>query len=371
MFSIQPIQKDHFRLTLNHLQEGIASQVSPGFVCGFWSHRHSGSFWGTAMGSRRIEPSVQPIEIGTPFDVASLTKVMGTAPLIALLVDRSWIRWNDPVKKFFPDYPYSDITLYHLLTHTSGYPAWKPYYEKFHTKFGVDKIATISVEERQELMRHLVLSTEVEAQPEEQCVYSDLSFLILGFIIEEILNQPLDIAIQKNIWNSMRLKNTYFKRTNRPILDLQDELVAATEKCPWRNVVLQGQVHDDNAWCMGGYGGHAGAFSTLENIFCFVEALFSNFLSQSILKEMWSPHPKFPRTLGWDCPTAKSSSGNFFSKNSVGHLGFTGVSIWIDIDRAFAVVLLSNRVHPSRENVKIKEFRPLFHNILMKDLRFS
>jgi CubicO group peptidase (beta-lactamase class C family) len=221
-------------------------------------------------------------------------------------------------------------------------------------------------------MRELVLAARPEVPPDTRTVYSDLSFLILGFVLEEILQLPLDEAVQRFVWKPMRLK-AFFKRTDRSIDLGRLPDVAATENSQWRGGVLQGQVHDDNCWAMGGYGGHAGAFGTVEDVLRFARALAAGFLSPTTLKAQWTRVPQPPgceRTLGWDTPSQQGgepSASTAFSPLSVGHLGFTGTSLWIDPPAGVAVALLTNRVHPSRENILIRGFRPRFHQLIRQN----
>jgi CubicO group peptidase (beta-lactamase class C family) len=155
-------------------------------------------------------------------------------------------------------------------------------------------------------------------------------------------------------------------------------MIAPTENCPWRKKVLCGEVHDDNAYAMGGVSGHAGLFSSVRDIHAFVSRLDQcrrskdSFLPQPLVEEFLTKDQTVSQStfaLGWDTPTpGQSSSGNLFSPRSVGHLGFTGCSIWWDLEKNCHVVLMTNRVHPTRKNDKIKEFRPLIHDLIMKAL---
>lgn len=361
---------DRFPLTVQTVLAGLKEGVSPGIIGGVWNIRKPDQFQVLCSGQRRKIPFEQALLPETVFDLASLTKVMATATLTALLVDRRWLKWETPLHAILPQFASKEVTLSHLLSHTAGFVAWKPLWESLRAKFQPRDLSSVSIEYRQAAMRDLVLKIEPEVAPGERCVYSDISFLLLGFALEEVTQMPLDRAVQEWVWKPLGLKSMFFRRVNRSIEATRFESVAATENCPWRGGVLQGQVHDDNCWAMGGYGGHAGAFGKIRDIFHFVRGLMvDHFLSPSTLEYCWAP-TKFGRTLGgWDLPSEKgSSTGQFFSKRSVGHLGFTGTSLWIDRDAGLAVALLTNRVHPSRENVLIREFRPRFHDAVRKDL---
>jgi CubicO group peptidase (beta-lactamase class C family) len=189
---------------------------------------------------------------------------------------------------------------------------------------------------------------------------------------------PLPQYVEQHFYRPLSLQKTFFIEGNR-----QDQYsphdFAPTEECPWRTKVIQGEVHDENAHALGGYSGHAGLFGTAEEVYEIVTLLREHYLGirQDYL------NPEMVRTfftrqtraegstwaLGWDTPSLKdSSSGRFFSENSVGHLGFTGTSVWMDLEKDVVVILLTNRIHPTRDNEKIKTFRPELHDTVMKDL---
>jgi CubicO group peptidase (beta-lactamase class C family) len=311
----------------------------------------------------------------TVFDLASLTKITATAPLAATLVDRGWLSWDTPVAALLPEYLYKNIKIRHLLSHTAGLVAWRPFWQEIWKQFEPTRLDRIAIAERQKVMRDLVLSVAPEAPPGEKCLYSDLSFLILGFALEKVTGLPLYQAVKKWVWQPMGLEGPHFRLTCwKEEADRVNLQCAATEKCTYRGRLLQGEVHDENCWAMGGYGGHAGVFACAQDVLRYARGLFQGFLSPKILNEMWtrvSEPVGCERTLGWDTPSATSSSvGSHFSKKTVGHLGFTGTSLWIDIEAELAVTLLSARVHPSRDNNKIRELRPQLYEAIRLDLKF-
>jgi CubicO group peptidase (beta-lactamase class C family) len=352
------------------LEAGVREGVAPGFVAGFWSVRDRRAR-AMAVGQRRLEPSAQPLSVDTVYDLASVTKVMGTAALAARLVDRGWIDWETPLPALLPGSPDREVRLVHLLSHTAGYVAWVPLWERIRARFSGRELHRVSVVERQRAMREEVLSIRPEAAPGERCVYSDISFLLLGFALEEVTGLPLDRAVARWVWNPLGIEGAYYSRTTRAPSAIDDE-VAATERCLWRGAVLQGQVHDDNCWSMGGYAGHAGAFGPISSVLEFGARCLSGAFSPAVQQKMWSPVARpsgCRRTPGWDMPSGDLPSlGSRFSPDSVGHLGFTGTSLWIDPTRGLAVSLLSNRVHPSRDNQAIRQLRPRFHDALAEDL---
>ncbi|MEO5970455.1 MAG: serine hydrolase domain-containing protein [Bdellovibrionia bacterium] len=373
---ISPMLEDRFPLTCAVLAAGVAEGVAPGFVAGLWQLKYPDEMNIMAWGQRRVFPTPQPMLANTVFDLASLTKVFATAPLAAALVDRGWLSWDTPIAALLPDYPYPKIEVRHLLSHTAGLAAWAPFWKTLWEQFAPIPLWQVSVQDRQIAMKKLVFAVPPESPPGERCVYSDLSFLILGFALEELTHLPLDQAVRKWVWDPMGIRGAKYFHTNLDISRAMSQGIrleyAATEDCSTRGGVLQGQVHDDNCWAMGGFAGHAGAFGQASDVLQYARGLFQGFLSPQTLQAMWTKVSKplgCERTLGWDTPSANASSvGTKFSPASVGHLGFTGTSLWIDLEAELAVTLLSNRVHPSRENTHIKNFRPRFHDAIRLDL---
>lgn len=367
------LSSERFPRTHAVLEQGLKDGVAPGFVVGFWSEARRNQALVTALGNRRLVPSSQPMKVDTVFDLASVTKVFGTATLAAALVDRGWLSYETPVKAFFPKFQQTSILVRHLLSHTAGYAAWAPFWERMRERFAPTPVEKISISQRQAQLREWVLAVSPEAPVDTRALYSDISFLLLGFILEEVTKMPLDKAVKHFVWEPMGIERSYYVHVTKNAAHQRDESVAATEDSPWRGGVLQGQVHDDNCWSAGGYAGHAGAFGDARDLLHFSRRLLSGFLSPRVLEAMWTRvtlPPGCERTLGWDTPAEKNSLlGELMSRRSVGHWGFTGTSLWIDPHARFAVTLLSNRVHPTRENMKIKDFRPRFHDALIQDLR--
>ena len=220
------------------------------------------------------------------------------------------------------------------------------------------------------------------APPGEKHLYSDLGFILLGEVVERLSGMPLDRFCEDEIFAPMGLDSTFFVDLSRSAPEPRPgaaRAIAATEDCPWRGRILCGEVHDDNAHAMGGVAGHAGLFSSAPDIHRFIRFLGRcldgaepDFLPAAVVREFLEaerPLPGQTHVLGWDTPSpAGSSSGRHFSARTVGHLGFTGTSIWWDLEKDVHVVFLTNRVHPSRDNPGIREFRPLVHDAVMKGL---
>jgi CubicO group peptidase (beta-lactamase class C family) len=366
------------------LDDAVKQGVAPGFVAGVWRREFPDSMSLMAVGSRRLKLkglSQEPMQIDTVFDLASVSKVFTTATLIARLVDRGWISYETRIGSVFSSFKIPNATVANLLSHTAGLPAWVPFFEQMREIYSGRALETVPVAERQKLMRELVFKVDPERGLNQKAVYSDLTFMILGFLIEEVTQMDFDQAIKKFLWEPMGLlekkgEGPFFVRTDRASFKARLENVAATEDCPWRGSILQGQVHDDNCWAMGGFAGHAGAFGSARDLLIFSKKLLQDrWLTPETLNRMWArvtEPPNCDRTLGWDTPSGETPAlGRYFSSSSVGHLGFTGTSLWIDPQAGVAVTLLSNRVHPTRDNILIRELRREFHEALAVDLNLT
>jgi len=198
--------------------------------------------------------------------------------------------------------------------------------------------------------------------------------MILRWIVETISGQRLDHFLSEFLYHPLGLERLFFIDLKQPA---SHDNIAATELCAWRNTLLKGKVHDDNAFITGGIDGHAGLFGSAADVARLISVLLSDYRGQSghsffdsnLIRVFWSRQTPSGRALGFDMPSADGAScGRFFPKTSVGHLGFTGTSFWIDPEHSIFIVLLTNRVHPSRYNIGIRRFRPLVHNAIMKNM---
>lgn len=305
------------------------------------------------------------IDDKTAFDLASLTKPLVTTMAILSLLDKGKIHLEDSLSLFFKDIgpAHKDIQVVHLLNHSSGLPAHKPYFKE---------LLLIPEEKRRDHLRTLILSEPLAAQPGNQCIYSDLGFILLGWIIEKISGESLDSYWQKNILYPMHLEGELF--FNRGGLSSRQFVMTGT--CPWSDIKLCGKVHDDNCRVLGGVAGHAGLFGTIGGVLSIVEHLLMQYkgiqqhpaYDKKFLKKIFAkPQQSSSWALGFDTPSAEySSSGKYFSDKAVGHLGFTGTSFWLDLKNECAVVLLTNRVLYSQDMAAIRKFRPLIHNTIME-----
>src|SRR5258706_1465826 len=371
-----------FHLVENAFQEAVIQGVFPGAVV--LVSKEQQIVYEQAFGSRSLLPDKSPLRLETIYDVASLTKPMATTVAIMLLVREKKIRLDDQLTRIIPMFGVlgkSLATFRHLLSHSSGLPAWKPFYEEIIKNEKSGRINFVASRAAKSFVFEQIHREKSLAAPGSQSLYSDLGFMILGEAVETLTGNTLDRFCQERIFKPMGLRSTGFVdltqlRTHR--LQPVEEMIAPTENCPWRKKILCGEVHDDNAYAMGGVAGHAGLFSSARDIHSFLVRLDQclhgkdNFLPQALVEEFLTTvrtPSQSSFALGWDTPTpGQSASGSLLSPRSVGHLGFTGCSIWRDLGKNCHVVLLTNRIHPSRKNEKIKDFRPQIHDLIMKAL---
>jgi CubicO group peptidase (beta-lactamase class C family) len=324
------------------------------------------------IGCTRVDGPGLAVTEETLFDLASLTKPLCTVLVTLALIGQGRLRLEDTLVRVFPGPLPAEkklLCLWQLLNHSSGMLQYRPYFRDMERKPGHRSTA--------QLLEQL-LDEPLVYPPGSESRYSDLGFILLGHVLEHCTGQPLSVSFGDQITKRLGLtRDLFFLPLDQP-RPVERQLVAATEDCPWRGRVLQGEVHDEHAWLMGGVAGHAGLFGTLHGVLSLCEWLL----------DLWQgrvEHPHLPTSLirtgltrqlanstwalGLDTPTVgASSSGSLFSARSVGHLGFTGTSFWIDPEREVVAVLLTNRVHPSRENMRIRSFRPQFHDRVMQCL---
>ncbi len=309
----------------------------------------------------------RPMTINTIFDLASLTKPLATSLALMKLSDENVVNMEDTLGSLIPDFRNTDkasIKIKRLLTHVSGYPGYRPYYKM---------LEGLPFKQRRLRLRKCLLNEKIE-NVETEVVYSDLGFMVLSWVIEHVSGKRLDRYTSGAIYNPLGLKTINFRDLTAP---KPSTSFAATEKCGWRKKVLEGEVHDENAYVVGGIEGHAGLFGTAEEIWRLLSCLLSaysgcrntlKFKKETVVNFLTEVNTT-RRALGFDMPSKhNSSAGSLFSPKTVGHLGFTGTSFWIDLDRFIQVILLTNRIHPSRENEKIKNFRPYLHDKIMEYL---
>jgi serine-type D-Ala-D-Ala carboxypeptidase len=326
-----------------------------------------------AVGNAACLPSTRCMTVDSVFDLASLTKPIATTTALMLLVEAGLIGLDAPVDIYLDALRHSGRdapTLRQLLSHCSGLPAWRPYYQ------AIDP--TWPHADRQRAVYAAVHRERLIARPGTQVQYSDAGFILLGELVETVTGMPLDEFCRQEIFAALHLEGIGFRVLARPSQGA-DMQFASTESCPWRGRVLDGEVHDENAWIMGGVSGHAGLFGTGYQVWQFAQGLLDGlqgrpWLVSAPTLRTFTTRQGVPKestwALGWDTPTpGKSSAGRYFSPDAIGHLGFTGTSLWIDPRQWVIVVLLTNRVHPSRQREGIRTFRPLIHDAVRRALK--
>ena len=294
------------------------------------------------------------------------------------------LKLDDRVTRFFHNFGVhgkGHITFRQLLAHCSGLAAWRPFYNEIAEVERGGKVNFMASRGAKEHVFAQIHRERPESPPGTKTVYSDLNFILLGEVIEQINAATLNKFCRDRIFRPLGLRATDFVdlsmvRSRR--LEPVAEMFAATEMCPSRKRILVGEVHDDNAYAMGGVAGHAGLFAPVREADRIAKELLacyhgrSNFVAQKIVREFWTRDQTVKDStwaLGWDTPSpSRSSSGQYFSPAAVGHLGFTGTSIWIEPEREIVVSLLTNRVHPKRDNEAIREFRPKIHDLIMETI---
>src|SRR5437867_155329 len=363
-------------------EEAVSQGVFPGAVV--LVSKDEEIVYENAFGYRSLIPEKTALQLNTIFDLASLTKPLATTVAIMLLIGGKKIRLDDQVTRFIPTFGVfgkHPSTVRQLLNHSSGLPAWKSYYEVMVKMEKSGRINFIASRAAKGYVLEEIHREKPLTPPGTQALYSDLGFMVLGEIVEALTGFNLDRFCQDRIFKPLGLRSTAFVdltklRTRR--LQPVKQTIAPTENCPWRKRILCGEVHDDNAYAMGGVAGHAGLFSSARDIHQLLTRLSrclrggDPFLPVSLVQEFLTRDDTVQEStyaLGWDTPASKnSSSGSHFSPHSVGHLGFTGTSIWWDLEKDCHIILLTNRIHPSRSNDKIREFRPHIHDLIMKAL---
>jgi serine-type D-Ala-D-Ala carboxypeptidase len=371
----------NFRPVEEAFSRALAEGVFPGAVV--LAARDDAIAFERAFGFRSLLPAQSALQLDTVYDLASLTKPLATSVALMLLVRERQIGIDEPVARFLPglDPANQTITTRQLLTHTSGLPAWKPYYEeliKIEAAGSANFVASVSAKR---FLMELVHGEAPLYPPAAQCLYSDLGFILLGELIEKLSGMPLDEFCVQRIYRPLGLSSMRFinlTQLSGRSGEQANDSIAPTEDSPWRKRILCGEVHDDNAYAMGGVAGHAGLFATARDVHRLLALLnrclrgVDDFLPRAILEEFFTIDRSVANSrfaLGWDTPgRERSASGSAFSARSVGHLGFTGTSIWWDLEKNCHIVLLTNRVHPTGKNDKIRIFRPHIHDLIMKAL---
>lgn len=348
---------DRLRRAFHLLDSAVASSHVPGAVALIGRGDHYIRPYATGYSS--LVPERVALNASTIFDMASVTKVVTTTTAVLQLIEHGIWRLDDPVTRFWPDFT-KGITLRHLLTHTSGLPAWRPVYASG---------------EGPTHYREFIEKLPLEYETGTRVIYSCLGFLVLAGLVEFVTDQAFDTYCHSNILKPLAMDDSGY---NLP--PERHAQCAATELRAGSDRPLQGVVHDENARCYGGAAGNAGLFSTAVDMARFCRAILNggSYAGRRILSRATvqlaiqdhTVHLDDSRGLGWVVKGERthSSAGDLFSPESFGHTGFTGTSLWLDPKRDLYVILLTNRVHPTRENSHHIRLRALFHNAVVAAL---
>jgi len=315
-----------------------------------------------AYGRMTYDASASPMSVDTMFDLASLTKVIATTTMAMMMVDEGRLDLDRPVRDFFQKFAGGSkgkITVRHLLTHSSGIDWWAPLYKDAHAM--------------PEYLNR-ILPMELKYEPGTKSVYTDLGVMMLGDILERVSGDDLNSFVKRRLFEPMKMRDTGYKPT-----EAMKARIAPTEfDRDWRKRLVWGEVHDENAAGVGGIAPHAGLFGTAPDLARFATMLLNGGVFENrryiapatlALFTTRAGVPDSSRALGWDTPSENSSAGTLMSKRAFGHTGFTGTSMWMDPETGVFVIILTNRVHPTRENNQIREARPQIADAVMRGLQ--
>ena len=354
------------------IRDGIAARAFPAASVEVGSR--DAVMWSGAFGALTYDNDAPAATRETIFDLASLTKVVCTSTLAMRAIDEGLMALDQRVAEWVPEWLRLDrqtVTIRDLLAHCSGLTGYLPYYRDLTGR--AEFQATIA-------------DSPLEYAPRTRAIYSDLGFILLGFILEDA--RARRTAGPSGTTDTASLLSAQFRRiatylTPEPLTFNPPRAwrarTAPTEQDAWRGRTLVGEVHDENTWALGGAAGHAGLFGTAAAVGSFARAALHTINGQGVLARPETMRefiartdvPGSSRALGWDTMLPTSSCGTRMSSTAIGHTGFTGTSLWIDWERDLYIVLLTNRVHPTRENLAIRAIRPRFHDAVVTSVRGS
>jgi serine-type D-Ala-D-Ala carboxypeptidase len=357
-------QDDRFPSPFGILEKAIAAHTFP--ACSLAVTFGGKLVANKALGRFTYDPASPEVTTASIFDLASLTKVVATTAMAMILYERGLLDLEAPVTAIVPEFAGGlgdndsrrrEITLRMLLAHSSGQPAYEKLFLRAKT--------------REDLLQ-AAFTTKLAAAPGARAEYSDIGFIILGVVLERLADEPLDVFCQREIFGPLGMTHTTFN----PASALKSSIPPTADDRTFRHRIIQGEVQDENASVLGGIAGHAGLFSTAEDLAIFAHAMLNGGhpILRSSTIELFSRRESAPdgtsRALGWDTPSLPlpSQSGQYFSSRSFGHLGYTGTSLWIDPDRQLSISLLTNRTWPDCQNQAIKQVRPAFCDAVIEAL---
>lgn len=343
------------------LRQGVDDGVFSGAQAA-WCRRGGHDLERASAGSVRSHPLAEPVNRETLFDIASVTKVFASTAAMGL-VEKGVLDLDHRLDEYLPvlsETRRGRASLAELLAHEAGFEAWQPFFE------GIPPAERGRPFGRQGILDAVLRAPGIAAS--DMSVYSDLGFIVLMIIMENETSMSLDGIVKEYVTTPLGCEGVHFRPVLHPPKP-EGHNIAATENCPWRGRVLEGEVHDDNAWTMGGISAHAGLFATADDVArlggCWLRDLEEGrWISRELANLAIQKRPK-GRGLGWDIKSRSgSAAGELLGPRTFGHLGFTGCSLWVDPEREISIALCTNRVHFGRENLAIRAFRPAFCNVV-------
>ena len=347
-----------FDAALDCLRNAVAERAFPGAMAAITSRGKLIAL--ESFGRFTFEPDSPSVTAATVFDLASLTKVVATTSMAMILYERGLLDLDLPVASVVPEFRRNDprceeVTFRMLLAHSSGLPAYEKLFLRAKT--------------RAELLS-AAFETPLTSEPGAKAEYSDIGFMILGVALERIAEDSLDHFCAREILGPLGMGHTAFC----PPSSWRSSIPPTADDQTFRHRIIQGEVQDENASVLGGVAGHAGLFSTAEDLAIFANAMLAGGSplvrpeTLALFTRRQSAPSGTSRALGWDTPSSPSQSGKHFSAASFGHLGYTGTSLWIDPERQLSITLLTNRTWPDCSNQAIKQVRPRFHDVIVEAL---
>jgi CubicO group peptidase (beta-lactamase class C family) len=350
------------------LAHAIGARAFPG--CAFGACAQGKVVLQGALGGSTYDTDAFPIAPETVYDIASISKVVATTTAAMILAERGALEIDTPLGDLLPGFVVGrssgerarHITIRHLLAHNSGLPGYVELFRNART---------------QEDLVRACLQLPIEAEPGTRAEYSDPGFILLGKALEALMRESLATWVRREIFTPLQLRSTDYV----PAPARRDLIPPTEEDQGFRHRRIQGEVQDENAWVLKGVAGHAGVFSNVPDLLRFAGSVLTAarnderssdpklFSSQTLERFAERQGPAgSSRALGWDTPSENSSAGSHFSSRSIGHLGYSGCSLWIDLDAEIAIVLLTNRTWPDRKSQLIREVRPAFHDAVREAL---
>ena len=351
------------------VEQSVAGKAFPGAVVA--GGRHDTVLYLHAFGHLDYEHG-RRVTTRTVYDLASLTKVVGLTTAMMQLVEEGKVGLDTPAVRYVPAFHDSTVTVRQLLTHSSGLPAWRPFWQHVHSR--AEMFALVDAE-------------PLEQPPGAKMVYSDLGAMVMTQIVENVMGERLDRYLQIHLFRPLAMRDTRYL----PPASWRSRIAPTELDTTYRHRLIRGEVHDENAASMGGISGHAGLFSTAPDLARFAQLMLRTLRGESSSRRVQHRTPRgtiemhqpdgfvdsatvveftaiqdpalSSRALGWDTPSKGSSAGDDLSPHAFGHTGFTGTSIWIDPGKDLFVILLTNRGHPTRQNDQILRVRPRVANL--------